>query len=475
MMRRRIGSLVAVGVLVVTALGAGAPVGAVAAPVAGSVQQVYRAGGFGTPSTPIEGYSGELLGLQAVDVGMTAAEPTVGVDRDGVAYFAASTLVVETNQVWGVAQTHVMRSLDGGLSWTRVQQSVPAANVSLPPGNADPFVWVDQDTGRVFNIDLYGGCSWLNYSDTKGDSWLVSPAACGMPVNDHQTIGAGKPRGDVQTGLDYPNVLYYCVNQILQSACGRSLDGGVVWTPTRGVPFPNGSPGCGGLTGHVRSDPDGRIFLPSGECVAISSDNGDTWTRSRALPAGLDTPIPHTSVASDDAGNLYFVAIVPSGSGSTTKYLPYLTTSTDHGATWSAPKMIAPPGINHANFPVVAAGDAGKIVINFPGSSHVSGGEVRANVWNQYVVVSEDALADDPVFLSATANDPADPVHRGICRGRCGGMWDFIDVTVSPQGEAWAAASDDCINACVVPGTLGAEKVGRGIAIRQISGPRLRG
>src|SRR5687768_18569752 len=34
-----------------------------------------------------------------------------------------------------------------------------------PPANADPFVYVDPATDRVFNIDLYGGCSWLNSSD----------------------------------------------------------------------------------------------------------------------------------------------------------------------------------------------------------------------------------------------------------------------------------------------------------------------
>lgn len=473
-MRRRICSLLATGLLIMTVLVVGAPVQATASAVTGSVQQVYSAGSLTSPSAPIAGYTGELLSLQAVDVGMTAAEPTLGVDGDGVAFFAASTLDVDTDQVWGVAQTHVMRSLDGGLTWTRVQQSVPAAEVSIPPGNADPFVWVDQDTDRVFNLDLYGGCSWLNYSDNKGESWSVSPAACGMPVNDHQTIAAGKPRAGLTTSPDYPNVLYYCVNQVIRSACGRSTDGGLVWLPTDNVPYP-GTSGCGGLTGHVRSDPDGRIFLPSSECVAISADNGDTWTRSRALPTGIDTPVPHTSVATDAAGNVYFVAIVVTGSGSTAKYLPYLTISKDHGATWGSPMMIAPPGVNHANFPVVAAGDEGKIAINFPGSSHTSGADTKANAWNQYMVVTDDALAAQPVFLSATANDPADPVHRGICRGRCGGMWDFIDVTVSPQGDAWGAGSDDCIDTCVTPGVLASTKVGRGIAIRQIGGPKLRG
>lgn len=474
-MRRRICSLFAAGVLVLAALVAGAPVQATASPVAGSVQQVFIAGDLtGTPSAPVGGYTGDLLELQAVDVGMTAAEPTLGVDRDGVAYFAASTLVVETSQVWGVAQTHVMRSLDDGLSWTRVQQSVPVTETSIPPGNADPFVWVDRDTDRVFNLDLYGGCSWLNYSDTKGDSWLVSPASCGMPVNDHQTIGAGKPRGDLETQLGYPNVLYYCVNQLIQSACGRSADGGVTWLPTENPPFP-GTSGCGGLTGHLRADPDGRIFLPSSECVAVSSDNGDTWTRSRAVPTGFDTPIAHTSVDTDAAGNIYFVAVIVTGTGSTAKWLPYLMVSQDHGASWSAPRMIAPPGINHTNFPVVAAGDAGKVAINFPGSPHVGGGDVKANAWNQYMVVSENALDAEPVFLSATANDPADPIHRGICRGRCGGMWDFIDITVSPEGDAWGAASDDCVATCVTSGVLASTKVGRGIAIRQIGGPKLRG
>lgn len=465
------GSIVVAAAMGVAALAMTGPVHATGVPVPNSLQDVFTPGTFTTPSARITDHVGDLLTLQAAPIGQTASEPTIGVGPDGTAYFAGSTLVVDRPQVWGVAQTHVMRSDDGGLTWARKQQGVPATDVSITPGNLDPFVWVDPATGRVFSPDLYGGCSWMNFSDDRGDTWLSNPVACGTPVNDHQTIGAGVPRGGYTTRL-YPNIVYYCANQIVDTACGRSLDGGLVWTPTLSAPYPlvGGTSGCGGLSGHLRSDPDGRIVIPSSECVAISDDAGDTWTRVKATP--LESPIPHTSVATDAAGNLYFVSVAVVEAGTYDQWLPFLTISRDHGATWSAPIRISPPDVKHANFPVVTAGDEGRIAISFPGSAEPKG-TVKATTWNQYVVVTEDALAENPVFLSATGNDPADPIHRGICRGRCDGLWDFLDVTVSPAGQAWASASDDCVAACNT-GTLVSAHVGDGIAIRQIGGPSLR-
>lgn len=444
-------------------------------PVANSVTQAFRPGTASTASTVASDYTGELLTLQAVDTGWPTAEPTIGVGPDGTAYFAAASLDVDTSLVWGVAQTHTLRSTDGGVTWELTQLRIPVADVSILPGNADPFVWVDT-TGRVFNIDLYAGCSWANISDDKGNTWIPNPAACGIPVNDHQTIGGGLPRGGHTTELGYPNALYYCANQLVQTGCGRSFDGGLVWTPTPSHPFPatNNNAGCVGLTGHVRTDPEGRVFLPKGcsrPWVAISGDSGDTWTRVR-VDNTLTPALPHTSVAADAAGNLYYVWL-SDAPGGLTNYLPFLSVSTDHGATWSVPKMIAPPGVKHANFPVISAGDAGRIAINFPGTTSQN---VNATApWNQYVVVAADALGADPIYLSATANDPADPIHRGACLGRCSGMWDFIDITVSAAGEAWAAAADTCVAACVSPGTATLLKAGRGVAIRQIGGPKLRG
>lgn len=440
------------------------------AAVESSVQQVYRPGPLTEPSTPVDGYTGELLALQAVDIGTTASEPTIGVASDGTAYFAGSILDVDNSRAWGVAQTQTMRSTDGGLTWEMVQLRVPAAEVSIPPGNLDPLIYLDPATDRIFDVSLYGACSWANYSDDKGESWSSSPATCGVLVNDHQTIGAAPPRPG-HTTQGYPNVLFYCVNQVVQTGCGRSDDGGVVWTPLPEPPFPNGHD-CAGLTGHLEADPDGRVFLPAGGCakpsVAISEDSGDSWTT--VAVSSIPSTVAHTSVAADSAGNLYYVWMTTLQNP--LRRLPMLTVSTDHGTTWSDPVNVAPPGVNFANFPVIAAGDPGRIAINFPGSEAERTG-TRSTTWNQYVVVSETALDADPIFLSATANDPADPFHRGDCIGRCGGMWDFIDVQISSAGQAWAASSDDCTGDCVA-GTLQADHVGRGIAIRQIAGPPLR-
>lgn len=41
----------------------------------------------------------------------------------------------------------------------------------------------------------------------------------------------------------------------------------------------------------------------------------------------------------------------------------------DHGKTWGAPQVIAPPGVHEGNYPTLAAGAAGRIVVTFPGTT----------------------------------------------------------------------------------------------------------
>jgi hypothetical protein len=268
---------------------------------------------------------------------------------------------------------------------------------------------------------------------------------------------------------------------------------------------------CGGLHGHGVVDSEGRVFLPKGHCIepwlAISEDAGDTWTRVRVSDkaAGEVFEIPvaeypgtftHTSVAVDAADNVYYVWLDE-------QHLPWLVYSTDHGATWSEDILIAPPGVTEANFPTVTAGDEGRIAIVFPTHTPRADEADRdplTRPWDYHVLVSTDVLSGSPTFSYTLANDPADPVYRGDCWGRCGGMYDFLDVIVSPQGELWATMVDSCMDPTCVDDEDGMDdswacdptdpldpcfldpeaeardaigNPGMGIALRQLGGPAL--
>lgn len=461
----------------------GAPPLAAGTPVAGAASETYTGGRSGpagaTASTPAP-RKGEPLTVQTTAVGRNAAEPTLGVDKDGVAFYAAGAfdaLQAVGNPV-GLARTEVLRSKDGGATWQSVQPKLPTGT-TLPPTTLDPYVLVDKDTGRVFNPELYGGCSYLQYSDDKGESWQTNPAACGEYVNDHQTIATGvRPAGTLLPApLDpkFPKYLYYCFNRVADSDCGRSIDGGRTFLPTATPAYTGVDPAaggfCGGLHGHAETDSKGRLFVPKGHCgfpwVATSSDAGDTWTRVQVSKT-VSAASAHLSLAADAADNLYLTW------WDAQQRLPYLAVSKDSGKTWGEAIMIAPPGVQEVNFPVLTAGDAGRIAIQFPGTT--DGARSAGRPWNGYVVVSTNATDAEPVFTSTTVNDTADPLHRGNCGpGRCAGMFDFLDIVVAPKdGAFWAAATDTCLptNGCTTDRTKAANGAA-GLAVRQLSGPRL--
>ncbi len=439
----------------------------------------------GTPARPSVDapYGGEPFTVQAVPVGREALEPTIGVDRDGVAFVAAGTF----DSVIGQARTEILRSTDGGLNWESIQPILGDVTTN-PPGTLDPYVYVEEDSGRVFSIDLLVACANLLFSDDQGDSFQQNQAACGEFVNDHQTLFAGPPpvgNPAVQpTDPDFPEILYYCFNRIADSDCGRSVNGGRTFTPTVGEPAflgfdPEAGGFCGGLHGHIATDFEGRIFLPKGHCgfpwVSVSEDGGQSWTQvqvsDQVSAAGIQT-----HVATDAAGNVYYVW------WDAEERLPYMAVSTDHGMTWGEPRMIAPPGVSEVNWPSVAAGDDGRVTIYFPGTT-VDDREDKTRPWNIYVVATENALDPEPLFVSTTANPVSDPIHRGDCLGRCAGMFDFLDVIVSPHdGDIWAAATDTCTDVMECNSNANAQGNGGqgstarardGIAIRQLSGPSM--
>ena len=451
------------------------------------------------PSNKAVSYTGPKLSFKSTYVGRGSAEPTIGVDKKGGAFFAAGAFdALPAGSPKNSARTVILRSLDGNKTWQQTQPPIAPGldGTDGHPASLDPYVFVDTPTGRVFDIDLVLAGSYLSYSDDQGKTWVRGAAISAFGANDHQTLFAGPvPAGSGLVTLDaaFPRVLYYCVNQIDGSFCSRSLDGGRTFTQSGAPVYPaadasggaNGVPFCGGLHGHGVTDSKGRLFVPRGFCggpeISISSDGGTTWNQSSVLREGSNILADgiQSSVAVDSADNLYYTWY------DDVYQLPYLVTSKDHGATWSRPRMIAPPGVTAVDFPVIDAGTPGRIALTFPGTRSTDSGDLT-RPWNSYVVSSTDALSANPTFLSVVANPGglADPIHRGDCAGRCGRMYDFLDIVVAPdaKGTIWATATDTCmaLYSCntrrvagfsSTSGEQGASDSRDGVVYKQLTGP----
>lgn len=437
-------------------------------------------------------WSGDLPIAAMRSTGIGASEPTIGAASDGTIYYMASDLDTSLIKparavVVGAPRPLILKSTDGGLSWADVTERIQGQD--LTKTTADPYLYVDPATNRVFNVELYGGCSYIAWTDNAGTSWERNPMGCGVPVNDHQTLAAGPPRSTATDG--YPNLVYYCVNQVAVTSCARSLNGGKVFTPA-GNAFlgldptePNG-PVCGGLAAHVTVGADGYVYVGKGHCgrpaVAVSADDGLTWTKS-IISTTVRANQHEISVGTDPSGNVYALFIG-------TDRLPYLAVSNNHGTSWSQPMMVAPPGVVEVNLPSLAVGDDGRVVVIYQGAAASccyptatgTGRNYAKAAWNGYMTITTNALdalaaGGEPLFATTTVNDRHDPLLRGTCGpDRCNAPWnwDFLDVIVGPDGRPWAAFIDSCVALCSSRETVSNNNY-IGVATPLVAGPKLRG
>lgn len=427
---------------------------------------------LGPNATPVSGVS--------LPVGDKAVEPTLGILPNGTIMYAAAQFTDNTVQN---PITDILRSTDGGQTWTKVTPRMPDGETHAPPQTGDPYVWVDEETGRTYAIDMFPilTCSWISWSDDAGQSWTMNPVGCqgNPPIYDHQTLAGGNTSMTPTAGYD--NVLYQCINRVTDSQCARSLDGGKTWSSGTPV-FKGYSPEhaevdtsgpfaalggafegfCGGLHGHVTVGPEGTAYLPREFCgtaaVGVSHDDGLTWsTKTIAkdhVPGG-----PDPSVAVDDAGNAYYLYV--NGTG-TLK----LSISTDQGMSWSDPIDVGHPNVTAAHLPTIDAEGQGKIAFAYAGTENLENGyhneafengwehgEVEGVTWNGYIGVIDDALSDEPTIQTTLVNPRKDPLVRGYCGpGRCPGMYDFIDIQIAPgDGRPYAAFVDACTGKCATP------------------------
>jgi hypothetical protein len=409
--------------------------------------------------------------------GFNAWEPTLGVHPGGEVFVTAFE---GADLNW-----QVIRSDDEGDNWASVGPGPGGGPTRTHVTSLDPYIYMDGsadgDSARVYTVDLYVGCSFLSYSDDKGDSWITNPAACGQPANDHQTLFAGPPVSSSTIG--YHNVVYYCWNDIARpgAGCSKSLDGGLTFVPV-GRPFE--APDCDQATGHGYAGPDGTIYVPRANCqpeLAISRDEGATWDVVQIAEIGA-SGYHEAGVVADKKGNVYFLWMAADR-------LPHLAISRDGGKTWGKPMQVGAPGVNETNLPTIAIGNNGRIAIAYMGTANSPGkpwdfegclpgcDEVPMSygpvTWNGYIGMTANALAKRPLFYTAAVNDPSNPLVRGTCGpGRCAPVGDFIDVVIGPDGTPWGVFVDGCVLTCVKePGPNDASLA---IVGRLVGGPSLR-
>ena len=160
--------------------------------------------------------------------------------------------------------------------------------------------------------------------------------------------------------------------------------------------------------------------------------------------------------AAANAGTLADIAVTPDGTlyflYADASYHAQVVLTHNKGLTWSAPLDLTPVGVKSVGFPVIVAGDNGRIGVAFYGTSDpsmagVNPGRAGANVkWDGYVgiVTGADTLA--PTIQASQVTPPSDPLHYGCISkdGGCGGdpLAAYMDIAVGPDGRVYAIFVD---------------------------------
>lgn len=199
-----------------------------------------------------------------------------------------------------------MSSADGGETWTEPRElTCRGGGRCLGPDKNKPIVLSDGTCLAPAAIERHDG-SWDVFVTRSEDGGRTWEAADLIPLDRSRITG----RGVIQPTLweSEPGR----VHMLMRSSCGRicrsdSEDGGRTWSPVRKTALPNNNSGID----LARLD-DGTLALAfnpvSGDwaprtplSVALSTDNGETWSRRFDVETG--------------EGEYSYPAIIPTAGG----------------------------------------------------------------------------------------------------------------------------------------------------------------
>ena len=348
--------------------------------------------------------------------------------------------------------------------------------------------------GRTFLGELTAGDSNMSYTDDDGATHTQTTGG-GVPQGpDHETVGGGPYNPNSvpppPPTTVYPNAIYYCTQNVAPEAeCSRSDDGGLTFGP--GVPIYQNVQGCiGSIHGHVKVARDGTVYVPNYSCalptgtqgVAVSTDNGITWTENNVPGSNSPKPglvDPSVAIGLNDVGK-------PSGQTTNTIYFGYIdldgspkiATSGDRGLHWSTPQNVgAVFNIANSTFPIVIAGDDNRAAFGFMGTTTQGNSSTNASfagVWQFYIATTYDG-GNSWTTIDTT---PDNPIQVGpICNAgtTCStprNLLDFNGFDVDSQGRGVAGVTTGCLN-CTNSSPASDSVSAQATVVRQSGGRRL--
>jgi hypothetical protein len=390
------------------------------------------------------------------------SEPSVSIGTDGH--------MVVGGLSWIPAQVNM---------WTGTAGSVPTyfgamdQNVGLNGNGRSAIGDGDEDfdvgsTGTTHFADLIfipsNGRTQLGIAETNCPAGATSKAQCTEQVLDT----SGADRQWITSNGRSVWLSYHDSGNSTLIHVKYSADDGATWT-NAGSPIPGQGAATGDATfnndqGPIVADPTtGDVFdvYAAGEpgiqkatsatfnniYVSRSTDNGSHWTSTLVFHAPLFTALNNIfpSLAVDPvSGKLYAVWTDTHG--------VVVSTSTDHGSTWSAPQVVS--SVQTTVMPWVAAYN-GKADVVYYGTSAGSPSDASA-VWNTY-----DAQSTGAGWTQALVSNT--PNHRGaICLSgdacqnqlQTRTLLDLFEVAENPlTGKASIIYTDDTFHTWTLDGT----------------------
>ena len=383
-----------------------------------------------------------------------AAEPSLAVGSDGVAYLAFTG--------WGgsVTQSDIFftKSSDGR-TWSvpvRVNNDAGGASQSEPAlaldsANAIYIAWTDTRNGNndvFFSKSTNGGLSFfanVRVNDVMTNS--QSEPALGMdPVNPHLVHVVWT---DSRTAASGPDIYY-----------ANSTDGGLSFNPNSRVNNDAGAAEQGAPAIAVAPNEDVYVVwrdprsVPKGPDIyfAKSSDRGATWITPLFNPVNDDSGGAEQrdpAIAVDALGTIYIVWTDFRNANTSPDI--YATRSTNAGASVVANvKVNDDAGAAFQWVPSLAA-NGGKVeaVWADPRTAGSTGWDIYGSsstdglTWSANVKVNDDSLPNVFQFSPSVGIDAAGNVFAAWLDGRVSGQDIFASVldVISPSANAGAAVS----------------------------------